>query len=131
MTLDYESLQSAGTFLGSGAVIVLDDSRDMMDVLSVILEFYHHESCGQCTPCREGTGWLNKSIKKVCRGEASLSDWTLIQQIAENMMGKTICALSDAAAMPALSFMKKFREDFEKKVYAEGIVSHQKDRQYG
>ena len=121
VTLDYESLESAGTFLGSGAVIVLDDSRDMMDVLSVILEFYHHESCGQCTPCREGTGWLNKSIKKVCRGEAAMSDWTLIQRISENMMGRTICALSDAAAMPAISFMKKFREDFEKKIYAEGM----------
>jgi len=131
VTLDYESLQEAGTFLGSGAVIVLDDSRDMMDILSIILEFYHHESCGQCTPCREGTGWLDKSIKKVCRGEAGLSDWTLIQRIAENMMGKTICALSDAAAMPALSFMKKFRDDFEKKLYAEGMPSHEKGIQYG
>ena len=121
VTLDYESLQSAGTFLGSGAVIVLDDSRDMMDVLSIILEFYHHESCGQCTPCREGTGWLDKSIKKVCKGEASMSDWTLMQRISENMMGRTICALSDAAAMPTLSFMKKFREDFEKNLYAEGM----------
>ena len=133
VTLDYESLESAGTFLGSGAVIVLDDSRDMMDVLSVILEFYHHESCGQCTPCREGTGWLNKSIKKVCRGEAAMSDWTLIQRISENMMGRTICALSDAAAMPAISFMKKFREDFEKKIYAEGMSSNNitEEIQYG
>ena len=133
VTLDYESLESAGTFLGSGAVIVLDDSRDMMDVLSVILEFYHHESCGQCTPCREGTGWLNKSIKKVCKGEAAMSDWTLIQRIAENMMGRTICALSDAAAMPAISFMKKFREDFEKKIYAEGMSPNniKEEVQYG
>ena len=124
VTLDYESLQSAGTFLGSGAVIVLDDSRNMMDILSIILEFYHHESCGQCTPCREGTGWLFKSITKVCKGEASSSDWVLMQRIAENMMGRTICALSDAAAMPTISFMKKFRDEFEKTLYAEGMVSN-------
>ena len=133
VTLDYESLQSMGTFLGSGAVIVLDDSRDMMEVLSIILEFYHHESCGQCTPCREGTGWLNKNIKKVCRGESSLSDWLLMQRIAENMMGRTICALSDAAAMPTISFLKKFRDDFESKIYAEGISSNTltKEANYG
>lgn len=115
--LDYESLQALNTFLGSGAVIVIDNSRSMMDILSVILEFYHHESCGQCSPCREGTGWLSKIIKDVCKGEGALSDWTLIQKVAENMMGKTICALSDAAAMPALSFVKKFRSEFEECIY--------------
>jgi len=124
-SLDYESLEAVGTFLGSGAVIVLDDSRDMMDVLSIILDFYHHESCGQCTPCREGTGWLAKNIKKVCKGEAALSDWTLMQRISENMMGRTICALSDAAAMPTISFLQKFREDFEKTLYAEGMAPNE------
>ena len=119
--LDYESLNDLGTFLGSGAVIVMDDSRNMMDILSVILDFYHHESCGQCTPCREGTGWLSKILKKVCRGEGSMGDWNLIQKISENMMGRTICALSDAAAMPAISFVTKFRKEFEQSLYGENI----------
>ena len=119
--LDYESLNELGTFLGSGAVIVMDDSRNMMDILSIILDFYHHESCGQCTPCREGTGWLSKILKKVCRGEGSMGDWNLIQKISENMMGRTICALSDAAAMPAISFVTKFRNEFEQSLYGENI----------
>ena len=118
--LDYESLSELGTFLGSGAVIVLDDSRSMMQTLSIILEFYHHESCGQCTPCREGTGWLSKIIRGVCQGEGQMSDWELIQKAAENMMGRTICALSDAAAMPALSFVTKFRDEFERCLYEGG-----------
>ena len=121
--LDYESLNELGTFLGSGAVIVIDDSRDMIDILSIILDFYHHESCGQCTPCREGTGWLAKIVKKTCKGEASMGDWDLIQQVAENMKGRTICALSDAAAMPAISFITKFRGDFERHLYVEGMSS--------
>ena len=119
--LDYESLNDLGTFLGSGAVIVMDDSRNMMDILSIILDFYKHESCGQCTPCREGTGWLSKILQKVCRGEGSMGDWSLIQKISKNMMGRTICALSDAAAMPAISFVTKFREEFEQKLYGENI----------
>ena len=127
--LDYESLQALDTFLGSGAVIVIDDSRDMMDILSLILDFYHHESCGQCTPCREGTGWMAKIIKRVCKGEASMDEWNLIQKVAENMMGKTICALSDAAAMPALSFVQKFRSDFEKHLYTEsGYFTQNRDQ---
>ena len=119
--MDYESLNSLGTFLGSGGVIVMDDSRSMVDILSVILDFYHHESCGQCTPCREGTGWLSKIIRRATRKEGSVSDWELIQTVAQNMMGRTICALSDAAAMPALSFVKKFREEFEQCFY-EGVL---------
>ena len=119
--LDYESLNELGTFLGSGAVIVIDDSHSMMEILSIILEFYHHESCGQCTPCREGTGWISKIIKGVCKGEGVMSDWDLIQRISENMQGRTICALSDAAAMPAISFVKKFRSDFENCIYNNGL----------
>lgn len=121
--LDYESLNDLGTFLGSGGVIVIDDSRNMMDILSIILDFYHHESCGQCTPCREGTGWLAKILKKVCQGEGSMGDWKLIQKISENMMGKTICALSDAAALPAISFVTKFRDEFEQHLYGENMIS--------
>lgn len=125
--MDYESLNELGTFLGSGGVIVLDDSRNMMEILSIILDFYHHESCGQCTPCREGTGWLAKILHKVCRGESSMGDWSLIQKISENMMGRTICALSDAAAMPAISFVTKFRGEFEQCLYGENIPLLKKD----
>lgn len=115
--MDYESLNSLGSYLGSGAVIVLDDTRDMMDILSIILDFYAHESCGQCTPCREGTGWLSKSLKKLISGHGSMGDLSLVQKIAKNMMGRTICALSDAAAMPALSFVTKFQNEFENYLY--------------
>jgi NADH-quinone oxidoreductase subunit F len=99
--------------LGSGAVIVIDDSNCMVDLLGVIMHFYHHESCGQCTPCREGTGWLNKIVHSIQGGHGRLQDINLIQRVAENMMGKTICALSDAAALPAISFVTKFRDEFE------------------
>ena len=119
--MDYESLNELGTFLGSGAVIVMDDSRSMVDVLSVILDFYHHESCGQCTPCREGTGWLKKTVRGIKNGEGTHSDLELVQAISENMMGRTICALSDAAAMPAISFVTKFHEEFEQYLYGEEV----------
>ena len=112
-TMDFECLAQMGSMLGSGAVIVIDDSRCMVDVLQVIMEFYHHESCGQCTPCREGTGWLHKIVSSIVQGRARGQDIDLIHRVSENMMGRTICALSDAAAMPAMSFVKKFRNEFE------------------
>ncbi len=111
--LDYESLSSLGSMLGSGAVIVIDDSNCMVDLLDVIMHFYHHESCGQCTPCREGTGWLEKIVHSIRSGEGRLQDINLIQKVSEQMMGKTICALAAAAAMPAISFVTKFRDEFE------------------
>lgn len=111
--MDYESLQSVGSMLGSGAVIIMDDTRCMVDLLDVILHFYHHESCGQCTPCREGTGWIHKIGRKIVKGEARLQDIDLMETVAKNMMGKTICALSDAAALPTISFVQKFRDEFE------------------
>lgn len=119
--MDYESLNELGTFLGSGAVIVMDDTRSMVDVLSVILDFYHHESCGQCTPCREGTGWLKKTVRGIKKGEGTYTDLELVKAISENMMGRTICALSDAAAMPAISFVTKFRNEFEQYLYGEEV----------
>lgn len=112
-TMDYECLQGLGSMLGSGAVIIIDDSNCMVDLLKVILHFYHHESCGQCTPCREGTGWLHKIISSIVNGQGRLQDIDLIDKVSSRMMGRTICALSDAAAMPALSFVKKFRDEFE------------------
>ena len=111
--MDFESLSELGSMLGSGAVIVMDDSCSMVDMLSVIEKFYHHESCGQCTPCREGTGWLSKVVDDILNGKGRIQDLDLIQGISENMMGRTICALSDAAALPAISFVSKFRKEFE------------------
>ena len=112
-TMDYECLAGMGSMLGSGAVIVIDDTRCMVDILNVTLHFYHHESCGQCTPCREGTGWIEKICKKIVKGEGRLQDIQLLETVAKNMMGRTICALSDAAAMPTYSFVQKFRDEFE------------------
>lgn len=111
--LDYESLAGMGTMLGSGAIIVIDDSQCMVDMLGVLMHFYHHESCGQCTPCREGTGWLNKIVHSILEGKGRLQDIDLLIKVADNMKGKTICALSDAAALPVLSFVTKFRDEFE------------------
>lgn len=111
--LDYESLAGLGTMLGSGAVIVIDDSQCMVDLLGVLTHFYHHESCGQCTPCREGTGWLNKILHSILEGRGRLQDIDLLIKVADNMKGRTICALSDAAALPVLSFVQKFRDEFE------------------
>ena len=112
-TMDYECLAQMGTMLGSGAVIVIDDSHCMVDLLGVLMHFYHHESCGQCTPCREGTGWLNKIVHSILAGKGRLQDIDLLEKVADNMKGKTICALSDAAALPVLSFISKFRDEFE------------------
>lgn len=127
--MDYESLAEMGTMLGSGAVIVMDDSRSMVDVLSLILRFYHHESCGQCTPCREGTGWLHKVIQGVKRGDGTYSDLELMKAVSENMMGRTICALSDAAAMPTLSFIAKFRDEFEEYLLGETATFSLREKQ--
>ncbi|MCE3008989.1 MAG: NADH-quinone oxidoreductase subunit NuoF [Proteobacteria bacterium] len=111
--LDYESLAGMGSMLGSGAIIVIDDSQCMVDMLGVLTHFYNHESCGQCTPCREGTGWLNKIVHSILEGRGRLQDLDLLVKVADNMKGRTICALSDAAALPVISFVSKFRDEFE------------------
>ena len=111
--LDYESLLKAGSMLGSGGMIVLDDSARMPEVLSVIADFYAHESCGQCTPCREGTGWAAKVLKNIVAGKGKKSDIDLLLKIADMMEGKTICPLADADVMPIRSFITKFRSEFE------------------
>ncbi len=112
-TLDYECLADMKSMLGSGSIVIIDDSRCMVDMLGVITHFYHHESCGQCTPCREGTGWLNKVVNAIKAGRGSLQDIDTLCKVADNMKGRTICALSDAAALPVLSFVPKFRSEFE------------------
>jgi NADH-quinone oxidoreductase subunit F len=111
--LDYESLAAKGTMLGSGGVIVMDDSVDMVWALRNLARFYAHESCGQCTPCREGSGWISKILNRAYSEGAAAEDLALLEEIAGNMMGKTICVLADALAMPVLSYLKKFPEEFK------------------
>jgi NADH-quinone oxidoreductase subunit F len=111
--LDYESLAKAGTMLGSGGFIVFDDTVSMPEVLTVIADFYAHESCGQCTPCREGTGWAAKILHNLIGGKGRKSDLDLLLKIADNMEGKTICPLADADVMPIRSFVTKYRGEFE------------------
>jgi NADH-quinone oxidoreductase subunit F len=111
--MDYDSLSKAGSLLGAGSVIVIDDSTCMVKLLARISDFYAEESCGQCTPCREGTGWLARLLHRVEHGKAESKELTLLNEVAGNMMGKTICALADAAAMPVQSFLKHFMAEFE------------------
>ncbi|OGS12580.1 MAG: NADH oxidoreductase (quinone) subunit F [Elusimicrobia bacterium RIFOXYA2_FULL_58_8] len=118
--LDYESLAAAGSMLGSGGVIVIDDSQCMVSLLRVLANFYHHESCGQCTPCREGCGWIAKILDRLETGGGSAKDIDLLYSVAEGMTGRTICALADAMAMPVMSFVEKFRGEFE--AHARGKV---------
>ncbi len=111
--LDYESIQEKGSMLGSGGMIIIDSEQCMVDLLYTLVRFYHHESCGQCTPCREGTGWSEKILKKILKGEAKKEDIDLLLDISNNMIGRTICPLADACAMPVISFITKFRDEFE------------------
>ena len=112
-TMDYDSLSEAGSALGTGAVIVMDDQTCMVSVLRRIARFYYAESCGQCTPCREGTGWLYRMLTRMLLGRAQVSDLDLLLNVANNIEGHTICALGDAAAWPVQSFLKHFRGEFE------------------
>ncbi len=117
-TMDYDSISKAGSMLGSGAVIVMDDSRDMVESLLRLSYFYQHESCGQCTPCREGTGWLWRMVDRIQHGHGRAEDLDKLDSVAGNIMGRTICALGDAAAMPVRAMIKHFRHEFEAKINA-------------
>ncbi|MBN9689563.1 MAG: NADH-quinone oxidoreductase subunit NuoF [Verrucomicrobia bacterium] len=110
---DFDSLQGAGTMSGSGAIIVMDDTRSMVDSLANLSAFYAHESCGQCTPCREGALWLAKGLHRLEHGEGRKEDADYLTHIAQNIQGRTICAFGEAASWPVLSFVKKFRDEFE------------------
>ncbi|AVP58556.1 NADH-quinone oxidoreductase subunit NuoF [Pulveribacter suum] len=112
-TMDYDSIAKAGSMLGSGAVIVMDDSRDMVESLLRLSYFYMHESCGQCTPCREGTGWMWRVIDRILHESGRDGDLDLLNSLADNIQGRTICALGDAAAMPVRAMIKHFRPEFE------------------
>ncbi len=112
LTMDYDSIAKAGSMLGSGAVIVMDDSRCMVRSLLRLSYFYQHESCGQCTPCREGTGWLWRMVHRIEHGQGRMEDIELLNSVADNIQGRTICALGDAAAMPVRAMIKHFRSEF-------------------
>jgi NADH-quinone oxidoreductase subunit F len=112
LTMDYDAIAKAGSMLGSGAVIVMDDSRCMVKSLLRLSYFYQHESCGQCTPCREGTGWLWRMVDRIENGHGKMADIDLLNSVADNIQGRTICALGDAAAMPVRAMIKHFRDEF-------------------
>jgi NADH-quinone oxidoreductase subunit F len=118
--MDFDSVAAIGSLLGSGGVVVMNEDTCMVKALLRISKFYAHESCGQCTPCREGTTWLKKTLQRVYDGEAKQADLDQLLDIALNMMGTTICALSDAAAMPVRSYIQKFRHEFEYHVKHQG-----------
>ncbi len=113
LTMDYDSIARAGSMLGSGAVIVMDDTNCMVKVLERISYFYYEESCGQCTPCREGTGWMYRVVHRIETGKGRNEDLDLLDDVAAKIMGRTICALGDAAAMPVAGFIKHFRDEFQ------------------
>jgi NADH-quinone oxidoreductase subunit F len=111
-TMDYDAIAKAGSMLGSGAVIVMNDTRCMVKSLLRLSYFYFEESCGQCTPCREGTGWLYRMVNRIEHGQGRPEDLDLLDSVAGNIMGRTICALGDAAAMPVRGFLKHYRDEF-------------------
>jgi NADH-quinone oxidoreductase subunit F len=113
ITMDYDSLKKAGSSVGTGAIIVMDETTCMVRALERLARFYMSESCGQCTPCREGTGWLDRMLKRIIAGEGRSEDLTLLLDVANRIEGHTICALGDAAAWPVQSFLKHFGHEFK------------------
>jgi NADH-quinone oxidoreductase subunit F len=111
--MDYDSLRAIGSSVGSAAVVVMDETTCMVSMLERISRFYMSESCGQCTPCREGTGWLNRMLKRILAGQGRMEDVQMLVEVANRIEGHTICALGDAAAWPIQSFVKHFRHEFE------------------
>ena len=115
--MDYDSIAKAGSFLGSGAVIVMDEETCMVKAAERLAYFYFEESCGQCTPCREGTGWLYRILNRIEHGEGRMEDLDLLLNLSDNIQGRTICALGDAVAMPTRAFVKVFRSEFEHHIH--------------
>lgn len=116
MKMDAESLKAVGSAIGTAGVMVMDEDTDIVHVLQRITKFYYHESCGQCTPCREGCGWMLKVLNRIMDGTGRHSDLDLLISVAENIEGNTICALGDAAAWPVKWTVRKFRKEFEAKI---------------
>jgi NADH-quinone oxidoreductase subunit F len=111
--MDFDSVAKAGSMLGSGGVVVIDDAQCIVKFALRTMKFYQHESCGWCIPCREGTDWIKKTLTRFHAGGGMKKDIDNIQYLAENMLGRTFCPLGDAAAMPTIAFVKKFRNEFE------------------
>lgn len=120
VAMDFESVAKAGSLLGSCAIIVMDEDTCMVRALQTVSRFYRHESCGQCTPCREGTGWLHRLTTELEEGGAAPNGVDLLLQVADNIMGNTVCLLADAAAMPVRSFVTKFRDEFDEHLRSGG-----------
>jgi NADH-quinone oxidoreductase subunit F len=123
INLDFDSLAKIGSMLGSGGVIVMDETTDIVRVLLRICRFYANESCGQCTPCREGTGWMTRIMERIISGEGSSQDLDNLVDISGMILGNTICPLGDAAAMPVMSFVTKFRSEFESRIKAPAVAA--------
>ena len=121
VNMDYDSLRNAGTMLGSAGVMVMDEDTCMVKMLFYASKFFAHESCGQCSPCREGTGWAHKIVRRIYEGQGSLKDLDTLLTIAKNMEGRTICVFADAAAWPIQSYITKFRPEFEKYILSNKI----------
>ncbi len=121
IAMDYDTVAKAGSMLGSGGMVVLDETTDMVKVALRIMRFYAHESCGWCIPCREGTTWLRKMLQRFDDGGGEHADIALIGELAHNMFGRTFCALGDAAAMPTMSIIEKFSADFEKRLQSVAV----------
>ncbi|MDH5432854.1 MAG: NADH-quinone oxidoreductase subunit NuoF [Gammaproteobacteria bacterium] len=113
LTMDYDAIGKAGSMLGSGAVMVLDETTCIVELAAITAHFYYEESCGQCSPCREGTGWMSRVINRILKGDGRAEDLDNLERVATNIMGRTICALGDAAAMPVKGFLKHYRHEFE------------------
>jgi NADH-quinone oxidoreductase subunit F len=111
--MDFESIKKADSMLGSGAVMVMDDTTCMVRVLERITRFYHAESCGQCTPCREGTGWMHRVVQRILAGRGRAGDLDMLDDVSRKIEGHTICAFGDAAAWPVQSFIRHFRHEFD------------------
>jgi NADH-quinone oxidoreductase subunit F len=121
--MDYDTLAKVGSMLGSGGMVVMDETTDMVRVALRIMRFYAHESCGWCIPCREGTTWLRKILQRYSNGQGRREDIALLGELSKNMLGRTFCALGDAAALPTISIVEKFTEDFEKYLAAREMVA--------
>ena len=123
MTMDFDALRAAGTGLGTAGVIVMDKSTDIVRAIARLSYFYKHESCGQCTPCREGTGWMSRMMDRLVRGEAEIYEIETLEQVTRQVEGHTICALGDAAAWPIQGLIKHFRPDIERRIAAHQAVA--------
>ena len=115
VTMDADGLREVGSMMGTAGMLFLDEDTDMVSFLRRVTHFYHHESCGQCTPCREGTGWLENLVTRIDEGEGNLRDLDLLLDLCDQMEGRTVCALADAAAWPVRNTINRFREEFEAK----------------